>query len=62
MTEIKRRRPPGPAPIPGRVRTTVYLDELLAEWGKQQPGGLSEVVRRLLKQEQARINEGATSA
>lgn len=31
-----------------RVRVTVYLDEPLANWGKQQEGGLSELLRRLL--------------
>jgi hypothetical protein len=38
----------GPVPTPGRVRVTLYLDEALAEWGKQQDGGLSELVRNLL--------------
>ncbi|MGC4043644.1 MAG: hypothetical protein QM758_07540 [Armatimonas sp.] len=40
---------------PKRVRVTVYLDEVLTEWGKRQEGGLSELLRRLLgeaKQEQ----------
>lgn len=44
-------RPPrssGPAPASGRIRVTVYLDESLAEWGKRQEGGLSELLRRLL--------------
>ena len=39
-----------------RVRVTVYLDEPLANWGKQQEGGLSELLRRLLvdaRQEQS---------
>lgn len=39
-----------------RVRVTVYLDEPLASWGKQQEGGLSELLRRLLvdaRQEQS---------
>jgi uncharacterized coiled-coil DUF342 family protein len=31
-----------------RVRVTVYLDENLADWGKRQEGGLSELLRRLL--------------
>lgn len=41
-----------------RVRVTVYLDEPLASWGKQQEGGLSELLRRLLmdaRQEQSQI-------
>lgn len=42
----------------GRVRVTVYLDEPLASWGKQQAGGLSELLRRLLvdaRQEQSQM-------
>ena len=35
-----------------RVRVTVYLDEPLANWGKQQEGGLSELLRHLLKEAQ----------
>ena len=41
-----------------RVRVTVYLDEPLANWGKQQEGGLSELLRRLLvdaRQEQSQL-------
>ncbi|MES2463587.1 MAG: hypothetical protein V4671_23685 [Armatimonadota bacterium] len=38
----------GPLATPGRVRVTVYLDESLADWGKQQQGGLSGLIRRLL--------------
>jgi hypothetical protein len=30
------------------------LEAELAEWGKRQPGGLSELIRRLLKEEQKR--------
>lgn len=40
-----------------RVRVTVYLDESLATWGKQQEGGLSELLRNLLTE--ARQQEGA---
>lgn len=42
-----------------RVRVTVYLDEPLANWGKQQEGGLSELLRRLLvdaRQEQSQVS------
>lgn len=49
MAEIKssqRRR--GPVARGGRARVTVYLDESLAEWGKRQEGGLSDLLRRLL--------------
>ena len=43
-----------------RVRVTVYLDESLAVWGKQQEGGLSDLLRNLLQeaqQEQARTQD-----
>ncbi|WP_395137787.1 hypothetical protein [Armatimonas sp.] len=39
-----------------RVRVTVYLDEPLANWGKQQEGGLSELLRRLLMDAQQEQN------
>ena len=55
MDEAKTKKSPGPVAVPGRARTTLYLDEALTEWGKRQPGGLSEVVRRLLEQERLRI-------
>lgn len=42
------RRRPGPVPGPPTKKYTVLLDEGLGEWGKRQPGGLSELVRRLL--------------
>ena len=34
-----------------RVKTTLLLDLDTVEWGKHQPGGLSELIRRLLRQE-----------
>lgn len=49
------RKKPGPkrrlAPV---VRTTLMLEEELVEWGKGQPGGLSDLVRRLLREEKER--------
>jgi len=33
-----------------RVKTTLLLDLDTVEWGKKQSGGLSEVIRRLLRQ------------
>jgi hypothetical protein len=45
------RRKPGPVPGPERRQFTILIDPELGEWGKQQPGGLSEMVRRLLHQE-----------
>ena len=34
-----------------RVKTTLLLDLDTVEWGKRQPGGLSELIRQLLRQE-----------
>ncbi len=34
-----------------RVKTTLLLDLDMVEWGKREPGGLSEIIRRLLRQE-----------
>ena len=39
------------------VRTTVVLDRDLLEWGKNQPGGLSRLLRELL-QEAAKQKRG----
>lgn len=50
-TEEPARRKPGPVPGPPTRKYNVLLDEDLADWGKQQPGGLSELVRRLLRAE-----------
>ena len=45
------RKKPGPVPgIPTR-KYNILLEEDLAEWGKHQPGGLSELIRRLLRAE-----------
>ena len=52
QTQTRPPRTSGPSPAPGRVRVTVYLDEALAEWGKQQEGGLSDLLRRLLGEAQ----------
>ncbi len=45
-----RKRGRVPATVP-RVKTTLLLDLDTVEWGKHQPGGLSEIIRRLLRQE-----------
>ena len=44
-----RRRKPGPVPGVPTQRYTLLLEEETAEWGKRQPGGLSELVRGLLR-------------
>ena len=52
--EARVRRKPGPVPGPPTRKYNLLLDEELGEWGKQQPGGLSELVRRLIKEERDR--------
>ena len=52
-THAPRKRP-GPVAGPPTIRYSVLLEEDLGEWGKQQPGGLSELIRRLLKAERER--------
>ena len=51
------RKKPGPVAGPVTIRYSVLLQEDLGEWGKQQPGGLSELIRRLLKAERERQNQ-----
>jgi hypothetical protein len=55
---IKRRR--GPVPGAPTEKYTVLLPPSLGEWGKEQPGGLSDLLRRLLEQERSRLG-GASS-
>ena len=43
-----------------RVKTTLLLDLDTVEWGKHQPGGLSEIIRRLLRQEYETKHREAT--
>ncbi len=52
--EARVRRKPGPVPGPPTRKYNLLLDEELGEWGKQQPGGLSELVRHLLNEEKKR--------
>jgi hypothetical protein len=49
--EGKARRKPGPLPGPERRQYTILIDPDLGEWGKRQPGGLSDLIRRLLREE-----------
>ena len=46
----KARQKPGPVPGPPTKKITVLLDPGDLEWGKMQPGGLSETLRRLLRE------------
>lgn len=41
-------------PGPPTRKYTVLLEEDLAEWAKRQPGGLSDLMRRLLKEARTR--------
>jgi hypothetical protein len=57
MEKTTDKKRPGPIPGPQTVKATVLLEPDLLEWGKRQPGGLSELMRRLLRE--ARAQEGA---
>ena len=50
----RTKRRPGPVPGPATKKYNVLVEEDIGEWAKQQPGGLSELVRRLLKEERKR--------
>jgi hypothetical protein len=54
-TVAKERRKPGPVPGVPTMKCTVLLPPALADWGKAQPGGLSELMRRLLEAERVRL-------
>ena len=40
----------GPIAGPETTRTSVLIEPHLIEWGKRKSGGLSELVRRLLRE------------
>ena len=44
------RKKPGPVANPNLVATSVTLETQQLEWGKNQPGGLSALLRRLLQE------------
>lgn len=46
----RERKKPGPVPGPATRKYNILLEEDLGEWGKAQPGGLSDLVRRLLRE------------
>jgi len=56
--EEPQRKKPGPVANPNLVITSVSLDADLLEWGKNQPGGLSALLRRLLREEKERAEQG----
>lgn len=55
-SEEKTQKKRGPIPGPKTTKYTILMEEELGEWGKRQPGGLSETARRLFRQEFDRIS------
>lgn len=56
----RSRKKPGPRADPSLAnmeKFTMKLDPEDAEWGKEQPGGLSVLVRRLLREARAQAAE-----
>ena len=50
MSDEQEKRKPGPVPgEPTRLYSLLLVPET-AEWGKRKSGGLSELVRRLLRE------------
>ncbi len=49
-TLVKPERKRGPQPGPPTQQYSLMLEAEPAEWGKDRPGGLSEFVRRLLRE------------
>ena len=49
-TTTENRSRPGPVPGPETKKCALLIDPDLVEWGKHQPGGLSNLVRHLLRQ------------
>ena len=49
-TADKTRRNPGPKPKAKTQQYALMLEPEPADWAKGQPGGLSEFVRRLLRE------------
>jgi hypothetical protein len=62
MQKVLEKKRPGPVPgvlaqdnsedSPEMVRTSIMLELGQLEWAKRQPGGLSALVRRLIKENQ----------
>jgi hypothetical protein len=48
-TTVKKRRP-GRVAGPVTEKYTILLPPELGDWGKRQPGGLSDLVRRLIQE------------
>jgi hypothetical protein len=58
-TETSRRKP-GPIPK-GYKRHNIFLPLDLAEWAKQQPNGMSELIRRLLAEARQQLDASSAS-
>lgn len=57
--EEPQRKKRGPVANPNLVITSVSLDADLLEWGKNQPGGLSALLRQMLRQAKEQAERGA---
>lgn len=58
--EEQSRKRPGPRPNPALAeleKYTMKLDPEDAEWGKAQPGGLSDLVRNLLRTARIKVEK-----
>lgn len=59
MSETKEaKKKTGPVPGPATVRTNILIEPDLLEWGKHQPGGFSELVRRLVAEAKKKAEGG----
>lgn len=58
-TLVKPGRKRGPQPGPTTQQYSLMLEPDPAEWGKGKPGGLSDFVRRLLREAYERETQGA---
>ena len=56
MNLEKKRKKPGrtPAPGPPNYKRNILLPDELTDWAKEQPEGLSGLVRKLLEDERKR--------
>lgn len=60
-TLFKTERKRGPQPGPPTQQYSLMLEPEPAEWGKDRPGGLSEFVRRLLREAYERESQEAAA-
>lgn len=56
MPEEKPKGRPGPSRrLPRMGKHTVLIEDEVAEWAKRRPGGMSETVRRALRELRDRL-------